>query len=121
MEGAASVEFSGGWARAVFDDSSTTDHISPAGAIRATSPAGDYLRDHGFQDFNGYGAQRGKDEIMVRRTFANVPTRNLIVPGHRGRHHSASARRCPIAHPLEMRCQGMHPGTAVGPDRSVVT
>jgi len=80
------VEFSGGRALAIFDDSITTDHISPAGAIRASSPAGDYLRNRGVpaQDFNSYGARRGNHEVMVRGTFANVRIRNLMVPGVEG-------------------------------------
>jgi aconitate hydratase len=71
---------------AIFDDSITTDHISPAGAIKAMSPAGDYLREHGVAapDFNSYGARRGNHEVMVRGTFANVRIRNLMVPGVEG-------------------------------------
>jgi aconitate hydratase len=78
--------FSGARALAIFDNSITTDHISPAGAIKATSPAGDYLRDHGVSvsDFNSYGARRGNHEVMVRGTFANVRIRNLMVPGIEG-------------------------------------
>jgi aconitate hydratase len=80
------AEFSGGRALAILDDSITTDHISPAGAIRAPSPAGDYLSERGVPapDFNSYGARRGNHEIMVRGTFANVRIRNLIVPGVEG-------------------------------------
>jgi aconitate hydratase len=86
MASAPAAEFSGARALAIFDDSITTDHISPAGAIRATSPAGDYLRDRGVPvpDFNSYGARRGNHEIMVRGTFANVRIRNLMVPGIEG-------------------------------------
>jgi aconitate hydratase len=82
MAMAPSVEFSGARALAIFDDSITTDHISPAGAIKATSSAGDYLRDRGVADgdFNSYGARRGNHEVMVRGTFANVRIRNLMVP-----------------------------------------
>ncbi|MGE0704562.1 MAG: aconitate hydratase [Vicinamibacterales bacterium] len=78
--------FSGARALAIFDDSITTDHISPAGAIKATSPAGDYLRDRAVAagDFNSYGARRGNHEVMVRGTFANVRIRNLMVPGVEG-------------------------------------
>jgi len=67
-------------------DSVTTDHISPAGAIRPDSPAGHYLVDHGVErrEFNSYGARRGNHEVMVRGTFANVRLRNLIVPGSEG-------------------------------------
>jgi aconitate hydratase len=86
MAAAPSVDFSGARALAIFDDSITTDHISPAGAIKAMSPAGDYLRDHGVSppDFNSYGARRGNHEVMVRGTFANVRIRNLMVPGVEG-------------------------------------
>src|SRR5581483_11318957 len=64
-------------------DSVTTDHISPAGAIRPDSPAGKYLIEHGVErrEFNSYGARRGNHEVMVRGTFANVRLRNLLVPG----------------------------------------
>ena len=67
-------------------DSVTTDHISPAGAIRPDSPAGKYLIEHGVErkDFNSYGARRGNHEVMVRGTFANVRLRNLLVPGSEG-------------------------------------
>jgi aconitate hydratase len=67
-------------------DSVTTDHISPAGAIRPDSPAGAYLLEHGVERraFNSYGARRGNHEVMVRGTFANVRLRNLLVPGSEG-------------------------------------
>jgi len=67
-------------------DSVTTDHISPAGAIMADSPAGDYLREHGFgvADFNSYGSRRGNDQVMERGTFANIRLRNQLVPGVEG-------------------------------------
>jgi aconitate hydratase len=67
-------------------DSVTTDHISPAGAIKPESPAGTYLTEHGVErrDFNSYGARRGNHEVMVRGTFANVRLRNLLVPGSEG-------------------------------------
>jgi aconitate hydratase len=67
-------------------DSVTTDHISPAGAIKLDSPAGRYLLDHGVErkDFNSYGSRRGNHEVMVRGTFANVRLRNLLVPGSEG-------------------------------------
>jgi aconitate hydratase len=67
-------------------DSVTTDHISPAGAIRPDSPAGRYLVEHGVErkDFNSYGARRGNHEVMVRGTFANVRLRNKLVPGAEG-------------------------------------
>src|SRR5438094_978001 len=67
-------------------DSITTDHISPAGSIRKTSPAGKYLIDHGVEpkDFNSYGSRRGNHEVMVRGTFANVRLKNLLAPGTEG-------------------------------------
>jgi len=70
----------------IFGDSVTTDHISPAGAIKAASPAGRYLVGHGVepQDFNSYGSRRGNDRIMTRGTFANVRIKNLMVPGVEG-------------------------------------
>jgi aconitate hydratase len=70
----------------IFGDSVTTDHISPAGAIKAASPAGKYLVDHGVEpkDFNSYGSRRGNDRIMTRGTFANVRIKNLMVPGVEG-------------------------------------
>jgi len=70
----------------IFGDSVTTDHISPAGAIKATSPAGEYLKSRGIDpaDFNSYGSRRGNDLVMTRGTFANVRIRNLMVPGTEG-------------------------------------
>ncbi|HKH32346.1 MAG TPA: aconitate hydratase [Gaiellaceae bacterium] len=70
----------------VLGDSVTTDHISPAGSIKADSPAGRYLIEHGVDrsQFNSYGARRGNHEVMVRGTFANVRLRNLMVPGSEG-------------------------------------
>ena len=67
-------------------DSVTTDHISPAGAIKADSPAGQYLKDNGVQpaDFNSYGSRRGNHEVMIRGTFANIRLRNQIAPGTEG-------------------------------------
>jgi aconitate hydratase len=71
---------------AIFADSVTTDHISPAGAIRSSSPAGVYLRERGVavEDFNSYGARRGNHQVMMRGTFANVRIKNLMVPGVEG-------------------------------------
>ena len=70
----------------IFGDSVTTDHISPAGAIKKDSPGGRYLVDHhvDFADFNSYGSRRGNDRIMTRGTFANVRIKNLMVPGVEG-------------------------------------
>ncbi|HEU0225138.1 MAG TPA: aconitate hydratase AcnA [Steroidobacteraceae bacterium] len=71
---------------ALFGDSITTDHISPAGAIRKDSPAGLYLQQNGVQpaDFNSYGSRRGNHEVMMRGTFANTRIKNLMVPGVEG-------------------------------------
>src|SRR5438093_3554206 len=71
---------------AVLGDSVTTDHISPAGAIKKDSPAGKHLQEHGVKpaDFNSYGSRRGNHEVMVRGTFANVRLRNKMVPSLEG-------------------------------------
>lgn len=71
---------------ALLGDSITTDHISPAGAIKASSPAGQYLRERGVSEaqFNSYGSRRGNHEVMVRGTFANIRLRNLMLPGTEG-------------------------------------
>jgi aconitate hydratase len=76
----------GARALAVFGDSVTTDHISPAGSIRPDSPAGRYLQEQGVAvgDFNSYGSRRGNHQVMVRGTFANVRIRNLLAPGSEG-------------------------------------
>jgi aconitate hydratase len=80
------TDIRGARALAVLGDSVTTDHISPAGSIAKTSPAGRYLIDHGIEprDFNSYGARRGNHEVMARGTFANVRLRNALVPGVEG-------------------------------------
>ncbi len=67
-------------------DSITTDHISPAGSIKADSPAGSYLSEHGIErrDFNSYGSRRGNHEVMIRGTFANIRLRNQLAPGTEG-------------------------------------
>ncbi|MGQ0524481.1 MAG: aconitate hydratase AcnA [Betaproteobacteria bacterium] len=84
----------------IFGDSITTDHISPAGGIRATTPAGQYLQSHGVSiaDFNTYGARRGNHEVMMRGTFANVRIKNLMVPGSEGgiTVHHPSGEQMPI-------------------------
>jgi len=76
----------GARALAVLGDSVTTDHISPAGNIKANSPAGAYLQEHGVLpgDFNSYGSRRGNHEVMIRGTFANIRLRNLLAPGTEG-------------------------------------
>ncbi len=72
----------------LFGDSITTDHISPAGNIKASSPAGKFLQARGVQpaDFNSYGSRRGNDDVMVRGTFANIRIRNLMLGGEEGGH-----------------------------------
>jgi len=86
MEPGVVTDFSGARVLAKLGDSVTTDHISPAGNIRATSPAGRYLIDGGVKqaDFNSYGTRRGNHEIMVRGTFANIRIRNQMAPGTEG-------------------------------------
>src|SRR5690606_6286795 len=71
---------------AILGDSVTTDHISPAGSIKADSPAGEYLLAHGVEkaDFNSYGSRRGNHEVMMRGTFANIRIKNEMVPGIEG-------------------------------------
>ncbi len=80
------AEIKGASALGIFGDSVTTDHISPAGAIKKTSPAGRYLIEHGvpFEEFNSYGSRRGNDRVMVRGTFANVRIKNLMLGGREG-------------------------------------
>ena len=67
-------------------DSITTDHISPAGSIKADAPAGKYLSEHGVdrREFNSYGSRRGNHEVMIRGTFANIRLRNQLAPGTEG-------------------------------------
>ena len=86
MEPGRITSISGARALAIFGDSVTTDHISPAGAIKPSSPAGKYLLEQGVkvEDFNSYGARRGNDRVMTRGTFANVRIKNLMVPGVEG-------------------------------------
>ena len=86
MQPGAVNPIKGARALAIFGDSVTTDHISPAGAIKPTSPAGLYLQEKGVPvaDFNSYGARRGNDRVMTRGTFANVRIKNLMVPGVEG-------------------------------------
>ncbi|HZU79461.1 MAG TPA: hypothetical protein VE991_06055, partial [Acidimicrobiales bacterium] len=79
-------DISGARVLAKLGDSVTTDHISPAGAIKPDSPAGTYLVEHGIEprDFNSYGARRGNHEVMIRGTFANIRLRNQLAPGTEG-------------------------------------
>ena len=79
-------DISGARVLVLLGDSVTTDHISPAGSIKADSPAGRYLTDHGVErkDFNSYGSRRGNHEVMIRGTFANIRLRNLMLEGVEG-------------------------------------
>ncbi|MBB5954198.1 aconitate hydratase [Saccharothrix tamanrassetensis] len=80
------TEITGARVLALLGDSVTTDHISPAGAIKADSPAGKYLTEHGVErkDFNSYGSRRGNHEVMIRGTFANIRLRNLLLDDVQG-------------------------------------
>ncbi|MFF7382445.1 aconitate hydratase AcnA [Streptomyces griseoluteus] len=85
-EPAPVTDITGARVLAKLGDSVTTDHISPAGAIKADTPAGKYLTEHGVErrDFNSYGSRRGNHEVMIRGTFANIRLRNQIAPGTEG-------------------------------------
>ncbi|WP_308405157.1 aconitate hydratase AcnA [Streptomyces sp. B93] len=86
MKPAPVEDITGARVLAKLGDSVTTDHISPAGAIKADTPAGKYLTEHGVErrDFNSYGSRRGNHEVMIRGTFANIRLRNQIAPGTEG-------------------------------------
>ncbi|HVF47546.1 MAG TPA: aconitate hydratase, partial [Pyrinomonadaceae bacterium] len=92
-------DIKGARALAIFGDSVTTDHISPAGAIKANSPAGAYLQELGVepQDFNSYGSRRGNDRVMLRGTFANVRIKNLMVAPIEGGFTKYQAANIPSA------------------------
>jgi aconitate hydratase len=86
LEAGAITEIKAARPLGIFGDSVTTDHISPAGSIKKSSPAGKYLLDHNvtFEEFNSYGSRRGNDRVMTRGTFANVRIKNLMAPGTEG-------------------------------------
>jgi aconitate hydratase len=86
MEPGSISELRGARALGIFGDSVTTDHISPAGSIKKSSPAGKFLIERGvaFEDFNSYGSRRGNDRVMTRGTFANVRIKNLMLGGEEG-------------------------------------
>jgi aconitate hydratase A / 2-methylisocitrate dehydratase len=86
MEPAPVEDIAGARVLALLGDSVTTDHISPAGSIKADTPAGQYLVEHGVEkrDFNSYGSRRGNHEVMIRGTFANIRLRNLLLDGVSG-------------------------------------
>ncbi len=99
-EPASRGDIAGARVLAVFGDSITTDHISPAGNIRKASPAGEFLTEFQVRpaDFNSYGARRGNDDVMVRGTFANIRIKNEMVPGIEGgvTRHMPDGERMPI-------------------------
>ena len=86
LEPSAVTDITGARVLALLGDSVTTDHISPAGSIKADSPAGRYLSEHGIDrlDFNSYGSRRGNHEVMIRGTFANIRLKNLLLDGVEG-------------------------------------
>ena len=86
LEPSAVTDITGARVLALLGDSVTTDHISPAGSIKAESPAGRYLSEHGIDrlDFNSYGSRRGNHEVMIRGTFANIRLKNLLLDGVEG-------------------------------------
>src|SRR3546814_3189183 len=83
MDVGAIADLHGARVLGLFGDSITTDHISPAGNIKRDSPAGKFLQSRGVQpaDFNSYGSRRGHDDVLVRGTFANIRTKNLLMRG----------------------------------------
>src|SRR5438105_13618369 len=96
----------------IFGDSVTTDHISPAGAIKASSPAGEYLKSRGIEpaDFNSYGSRRGNDLVMTRGTFANVRIKNLMAPGTEGgvtKHYPDGEQMSIFAAAMEYQAEGI--------------
>jgi aconitate hydratase len=111
MKPAAVSDLRGARPLAIFGDSVTTDHISPAGAIKPTSPAGLFLQADGVgvEDFNSYGSRRGNDRVMTRGTFANVRIKNLMVPGTEGgvTVHQPTGERLSI-YDAAMRYQAEH-------------
>lgn len=100
MEVGAITDIHGARVMGLFGDSITTDHISPAGNIKASSPAGKFLQARGVQpaDFNSYGSRRGNDDVMVRGTFANIRIKNLMLGGEEGGNtiHYPSGEKMPI-------------------------
>ncbi|WP_407288266.1 aconitate hydratase AcnA [Streptomyces sp. BP-8] len=104
METTPVSDITGARVLAKLGDSVTTDHISPAGAIKADTPAGQYLTEHGVErrDFNSYGSRRGNHEVMIRGTFANIRLRNQLAPGTEGGYtrdftQAATADAAPVA------------------------
>jgi aconitate hydratase len=111
------VEIHGARPLGIFGDSVTTDHISPAGAIKMDSPAGRHLVEKGvtFADFNSYGSRRGNDRIMTRGTFANVRIKNLMVPGIEGGVTKYYPSAAPAKERLMAESHELQNGTVSGP------
>ena len=124
-EPAPVTDIVGARALAVLGDSITTDHISPAGSIPASSPAGRYLIEHGVEprDFNSFGSRRGNHEVMMRGTFGNIRLRNLLADGKEGNwtEHLPSGEITSI-YEAAMRYQdGGHPAGRPGRRASTAT
>jgi aconitate hydratase len=120
MQPGAVSDVKGARVLGIFGDSITTDHISPAGGIRPTSPAGKYLQEHGVAvaDFNTYGARRGNHEVMMRGTFANVRIKNLMLPGTEGGitiHHPSGEQMSIYEAAMRYRKEGV-PSVVFGGD-----
>ena len=100
MEVGSIDDIDGARVMGMFGDSITTDHISPAGNIKASSPAGLFLQSRGVKpaDFNSYGSRRGNDDVMVRGTFANIRIKHLMMGGKEGGNtlHQPSGEKLPI-------------------------
>ena len=98
MEPAPVTDITGAKPLAILGDSTTTDHISPAGSIKEDSPAGEYLKSHQVSkaDFNSYGSRRGNHEVMMRGTFANIRIKNEMVPGTEGGYTLYDGEQMPI-------------------------
>jgi aconitate hydratase len=116
LDATSRADIFGARALAVLGDSITTDHISPAGSIKADSPAGRYLIEHGVQpkDFNSYGARRGNHEVMMRGTFANVRLRNQLAAGTEGGFTTY------LGHPSERAAAGSGSGSKSSSDATPV-
>ena len=110
MSAGTAADVKGARVLGIFGDSVTTDHISPAGSIKDTSPAGKYLIANGVQkaDFNSYGARRGNHEVMMRGTFANVRIKNLMIP-REGATARASKAALRSPSPRASRCRSTMP------------
>ena len=119
LEPSPVTDISGARVLAKLGDSVTTDHISPAGSIKADSPAGTYLAEHGVErkDFNSYGSRRGNHEVMIRGTFANIRLKNLLLDGVEGgftRNFLAGGEQTPDLRRVGRLPGGRHPARHPG-------